>query len=652
MSGIVGFFDRHKKHNDSLCIQKMNHAQRHRGPDDSGICAISLEEEMVQDVTAGDSDMLPADGFMGFRRLCVLDPSINGHQPMIDSTGKVVLTFNGKVYNAFDYKEELEADGYVFKSHTDTEILLALYLKYGVLEMAKKLNGMFAIALFDMRKKKLYLVRDRYGIRPLYYTMQEGCFLYASEMKSFVACDGFLAEIDESAYRECAVFGYPYGRTLLKGVRELIPGTILEYELEKGQITTNRYFDINEYFHPNKTKLHKRDAIKGLGTALNTAVKRQMMSDVKLGCQLSGGVDSSLISHFAVQEHGGQLDAVSVIYGNDYKEYSEESYIDHVSRQLPLRVHKMKLESGYYTKNLCKIIWHLDTIPKFYNETGIMLLAEEAKKHVTVLLSGEGSDDLMCGYDWMKYYNMAALAERKGAFFQKVMERIGGYAHYFKGRSHSLENYMLFAADGVPIQICEKLICGYQEEDVVKNRVKRLRELSGTPFDRQVKYEMEVRLPACFNRQDKATMSASVEDRVPFMDNDFVSFTFSLPEKYMLHRGPNKGKREGKFCLKEVCAPIFGKDFAYREKSGFPVPVMEFLKEEEFRKIMQDRILPGIKKRGILNVEYVTRLYQKGEQCNYWETYAMFMAICLELWTEMFIDGIPYDAIIPETGRE
>lgn len=654
MCGIVGFFERHKRYGDSRLIWKMNEIQGHRGPDDSGVCGVSLEKGIVGEVKPGEAagrDVFPAAGFMGFCRLSVLDPSLNGHQPMLDKTGQVALTFNGEVYNAFDFQEELEADGYAFRSHTDTEVILALYLKYGVREMARKLNGMFAISLLDMREKKLYLIRDRYGIKPLYYAMQSGCFLYASEIKALMAHDSFAAEIDEDAYRECAVFGYPYGRTLVKGVREVVLGTILEYDLVCGELKTERYFDINEYFHPVRNAPVRRETGKKLKAALNTAVKRQLLSDVALGCQLSGGIDSSLTGYFAAKNHPGRLDGVSVIYGDAYKEYSEEKYMNHAAGRLGLRVHKAELSSGYYTANLCKMIWHLDTIPKFYNETGIMLLAQKAKQYVTVLLSGEGSDELLCGYDWMKHFNMVALADKKGAFYKKALERLGGYGHYFKGRSHTWENFMLFAADAVPVQICEKLIYGYREEDIVKNRVKRLHELAGSPFDRQVKYEMEVRLPALFNRQDKATMSAAVENRVPFMDNDFVEFTFTLPERYVLHRGPG-GKREGKFCLKKLCAGIFGTEFAFREKSGFPVPVMEFLQEEAFRALMKESILPNMKARGILNAGYVSHLYQKGVQCSYWETYAMFMAVCLELWAEMFIDRIPLDAMLLQRAHK
>lgn len=647
MCGIAGFFDRHRQFRDVAMISRMNDVQKYRGPDDTGIYAVHTKENRLGEVLQETMPMSCADGFLAFQRLSILDPSYRGHQPMADASGQVALTCNGEIYNAMVYRQELEADGYCFHSRTDTEVLLAMYLKYGVRKMAEKLDGMYAIAVVDMREGCLYLIRDCYGIKPLYYCAMPESFVYASEIKAFLEFDTFCAKMDRAAYQECAVFGYSHGRTMLEGVFALEPGSILRYDWS-GEMTQIQYFDIDGYHHPKHAKQSHRQIQKELSHLLDQAVYRQLQSDVELGCQLSGGVDSSMTCYFATKHQKAQMDGISVIYGEQYREYSEETYMDHVAELLQMDVHKVELTEAFFVQNLPRVIWQLDTIPKFYNEAGILALAQEARRHVTVLLSGEGADELFCGYDWMLHFDQVAAGEKYGAFVCKLLERIGGYAHYFKGRTHSFQNYILYAADALPVSICRKLLCGYDEEAVTEKRRHTLDRLTGSAFDRQTKYEMQVRLPALFNRQDKMTMAASVENRVPFLDQDLVQFAFSLPHREMVRR--RQGKRVGKACMKQLCADIFGADFAYRAKSGFPVPVMAFLHAAHCRTAILTTLFPNMKKRGVLCAEYVEMLYHKGEQCSYWETYAMFMAICLEIWAEIFIDRIPYDQIWGKDG--
>lgn len=638
MCGIAGYFSLKEAENSTSSIYRMNRVQKHRGPDDSGLCSVDLINKKLELIP--DRDMELSDfvqGFMGFRRLSILDVSQNGHQPMLDKRRKAALTFNGEIYNAFDFKEGLKRGGHEFSSQTDTEVILALYLKYGIVETAKKLNGMFAFALFDMEKQALYLVRDRFGIKPLYYSISDDRVLYASELKSFVVLDDFQAKLNKKAFQECAVFGYCYGKTLLEGVEELRPGSILEYNFNKKSYSTKIYFNLDEYRHPFKPSCGKKAAKKELERKLEKAVQRQTISDVQLGCQLSGGVDSSLTSYFAVQHEKRTLDGISVIFNRDkYNNYSEEMYIDEAAEKTGIKVHKAELTGEYFINHFMDSIWYLDAIPKFYHETGIFLLAQEARKYVTVLLSGEGSDELLCGYDWMccAYSGKG----RIGDIYEKLRKKVYRYGDWYKERARTYENHILFAADALPEKICKKLILEYEDENVCEDRKELLASLNGSEFDKQVKYEMLVRLPALFNRQDKMTMAASIENRVPFLDNDFVEFAFSLPKKYLVKFKPFRRQYQGKYLLKEVCSDIFGREFAFRKKKGFPVPVADFMKNTRFKEMFYSEILPGIERRKLLNATYINGLYQSIDTLEYWEVHALFLSISLEIWLSFFID--------------
>lgn len=291
MCGITGYINTNSGAiKDTTRILSMLKVQQHRGPDDTGIRAISLDNSQSQEL----SNMEPVtvengfEGVVGFNRLSIMDLSANGHQPMASQDGRVILAFNGEIYNAFDYKKELEAWGYRFKSNTDTEVVLALYLKYGYVGMLNKLNGMFAIVIADLPKKELYIARDRFGIKPMYYVNTGSVFAFSSELKSFKYLDGYSFSLNNAKLDEYLLFRNTINDTLFEGINSLKAGHYLKYKSGES-LQLKKYFDIDQYDRVEESSSNLCEVQKKLETWLHRSVQSQLMSDVKLGCQLSGG---------------------------------------------------------------------------------------------------------------------------------------------------------------------------------------------------------------------------------------------------------------------------------------------------------------------------------------------------------------------------
>jgi len=304
MCGLAGFVNLDGAPADAGIVAAMMRTISHRGPDDHGQALVSLRRGAIA------ADGSGADTGIGFHRLKILDLSEQGHQPMMNPSGTIALAFNGEIYNAFDFTAELEAAGFRFRSRTDTEVLLYLYERYGLDGMLGRLNGMFAIAIVDLRSHEVHLARDHFGIKPLYWTPAGSSVLFASEAKAFLAHPAFTAAIDEAHVDEQLAFRYVAGEaSLLKGVRQLRPGHRLR--ITPDGVTTMRYWSIPDEIE--KAPLTRSDAIDQLDDVLRRSVGAQLLSDVKVGCQLSGGIDSSLVTVFA-RAAAGDIDSFSVVF--------------------------------------------------------------------------------------------------------------------------------------------------------------------------------------------------------------------------------------------------------------------------------------------------------------------------------------------------
>jgi asparagine synthase (glutamine-hydrolysing) len=635
MCGIAGYININSRPvHDTSSILNMLRVQRHRGPDDSGIRAFSLNSgqsvELRSDQTQTIEDQF--EGILGFNRLSILDLSERGHQPMTSPDGRVLLAFNGEIYNAFTYKEELEKWGYVFKSTTDTEIILALYLKYGLEATLSRLNGMFAIVFVDLNKQDIFIARDRFGIKPMYFMNSGKMLAFSSELKSFRFLDNFVYTLAEDQIDEYLIFRNNLNGTLFKGVESLEPGHYLS--LSHGKVPViRRYFNIDQYSRSIKSNegidfYHER-----LEEWLRKSVKDQLMSDVKLGCQLSGGIDSSLVTWLASNNIGSQrLETVSIILKD--KQLSEEKYITMVTDHLKITSYKFLLDSDYFSDNIEKATWHFEAPLEHSSNVALFMLAQEAKKYVTVLLSGEGSDEIFGGYK--RYYDIRYPFKSK-KLLHEIKKSLRHPTDLIKYLYDA--NRAVMATAYLSPWTAAILYPKFNEADATRKRLLLYETLTGSLFDRQVKYELKTYLPDLLLCQDKMSMAHSIENRVPFVDNEILDHSFTIPEEYLLPWKSPEGFNTQKYLLKKTVARALGNEFAFREKKGFDMPVREFLSNKKTSDYFHDKIFPGIKARQLFNYKLILDWSADIGNIRRDQLEALWIAVAFEIWASIFLDN-------------
>jgi asparagine synthase (glutamine-hydrolysing) len=630
MCGFTGYINFNgKKETGNQVIRQMLSIQKHRGPDDSGIVAINTKDRTFENVSiSGDVNFnIPADLIFGFNRLSILDLSPMGHQPMVSPNEKAILMMNGEIYNAFDFKPALEQKGYTFKSTSDTEVVLHLYAEYGMQKMISMLNGMFAIAIYDLELDTLFLARDRFGIKPLYILQEEGRLAFGSEIKSFKALPGFRFEPDFSRLDEFLLFRNVINDTLFKNIVNCLPGTYLS--VKEGKIQSHTYYELDS--EGTKT-IPDKDAQDQLEKALQKSVDSQMISDVKLGCQLSGGVDSSLVSYYASESlNEGNLETISIIFKD--QRFSEEKYIDRVAGQLDLKAHKYEMDANYYFEVLEKAIWHFEHPLNHPNTIGIYLLSQEAKRHVTVLLSGEGADECLAGYSRFIRALQFPYFRRE---FLGGLKRNAKHAAEYLGYFLNPEKRMVMETAFGSLATAHSLKPDFKLGSAIKDRVKTLKKLKGNTNLKQRKYELLTYLPDLLMRQDKMSMAHCIENRVPFLDNDMVSTSLNIPGDLLIAK--HNGKDENKVLLKDICASKFGEDFAYRDKMGFGIPLREFFSSEAFKQKWDSKIAPGIQKRGLFEIKELNSWISNIATASPDQMDAIWLMLGFELWAQYYLD--------------
>jgi len=497
--------------------------------------------------------------------------------------------------------------------------------------MVDRLNGMFAIVIADLREGRMYIVRDRFGIKPMYYHHGPDVLAFSSELKSFRYLDNFKFQLDESQLSEYLIFRNNVKGTLFRGIHSLEPGHFLSFSHDEG-LKKERYFNINDYSRNNEHDTNFESAGEALEGWLGKSVKSQLMSDVKLGCQLSGGVDSSLVTWLANKNSDkGQFESVSVVF--DDPRFSEEKYIDQVAEQLQIDAHKFELSPSYYLQHIEKATWNFEAPINHPNTIGIYLLSQRAKEYVTVLLSGEGADEVFGGYSRFydvnfPYLNRRLLSEIRNSGFNPF--RI---LKYFNASDRAIMATAYMRPD-----MASKLYRDLDPAAALYERKQLFGSLNGSLFDRQVKYEMQTYLPDLLIRQDKMSMAHSIENRVPFLDNDVVRQSFEIPEKYLLLRKSREGYNTEKYLLKKMTAGIFGNEFAFRDKMGFGIPLKQFFSDNNFTGYLHDVVSPGLSRRGILNHKVFGRWLGNLPTLAYHDLEAFWIAVTLEIWAKTYLD--------------
>ena len=482
MCGIAGFVNLDGAPADTGVLEAMTDMIRHRGPDDRGTHCLSLR--------GGISDTA-----LGFQRLKIVDLSADGHQPMTSPDGATTLLFNGEIYDAFDHKAGLERDGYRFRTSTDTEVILALYEREGLERMLERLNGMFAIVIADARRSAVHLVRDRVGIKPLYWTQCGTTVLFASEAKAFLAHPAFRAEIDTAEVDELLAFRYVAGEaSLLKGVRHLEPGHRLT--ITPGGVRKTRYWSLPD--HSEKLRLSLEDAVDRLDSLLGRSVHSQLRSDVPLGCQLSGGIDSSLVTVAAGSLRGGGLNAFSIVF--DEPQFSEDRWILAAAATARAISHRFVFDEAAFIGALDAASWHMDQPISHPNSLALWLLAQRSRGQATVLLSGEGADELFGGYTRARDAQTAETFIRASQFHSEAR--------------------------------LSKLRPAANLGPALEKRRAQFDEARAGHLSNCLTYDMRTHLVDLLLRQDKMMMGHGVENRVPFLDPQVIEFARALPDQY------------------------------------------------------------------------------------------------------------------------
>lgn len=553
MCGINGLlYHDHTRAVDEALLDRMRAVQQHRGPDERGIWANGHV------------------GF-GFNRLSIIDLA-GGHQPMTSEDGSVCIVFNGEIYNFMDLRADLASRGWRFRTKSDTEVILHAWEQWGE-QCVEKLRGMFAFVIWDRRRQVLFGARDRLGIKPFYYWNDPEVFAFASEMKALLECGFIPREIDPVALEEYLHHRYViHPRTLLKGICKLSPGHC--FTVANGQLQVRPYWQLPGGEPQTISAVRAMEEFRAL---MEETVRLHLIADVPLGAFLSGGLDSSFIVGLMMRSGVQPVRTFSV--GYDAAE-SELPFARQVARHFGTDHHELFLTPHTFRDLLPKIVRHMGEpvadeacIPLFY-------LAEFARRKVTVVLSGEGADELFGGYAYNYWRNMAAERWRalpgiataaKAALAipsSRVQTRARALAEplerRYRGVSRAFNESEVRQLLGARINGRSSRV-----EETYKQCARR------DPLSRMLFVDTATWLPDdLLTKADRMTMAASLELRVPFLDHKVVEFAWSLPSSLKIRGG------EGKWLLKKTATPLLPHEIIHREKKGFPVPLNSWLRDE------------------------------------------------------------------------
>jgi len=597
MCGICGFFSKNRITVEQLT--EMNDTMYHRGPDDFG------------------AEIYPGRGAyavgLAQRRLSIVDLSPMGHQPMHSPDGRVSIVFNGEIYGFQKLKEELT--NYRFASTCDTEVILAAYLEWGI-DCIRRLNGMFAIAIYDRREEKLFLVRDRLGKKPLYYWLEDENLVFASELKPIMKCPGFQGNIRRDVLPRYLYHQYLCGpESIFENVYKVRPGEIVCFS--DGKISKWHYWDLKKVYQEKKGTFtgsyeQAKDELKEL---LRTSVKERLVADVPVGTFLSGGYDSSLVTAIAGEISDTPVKTFSI--GFHEKKYNEAEYAKEVASYIGCDHTELYIDE----KDMFSLV---ESIPEYYDEPFAdssqipsMLVAGLAREKVTVVLSGDGGDELFCGYNVYEKVRQAQLLDGVGA----LAGTMGDFLHItdkypFKvkviaknrnkeAKTQLLSENYLRVANGMVLKNDGQMFlpCYYDFESAYGEKNWQ---------ERRMLLDMDTYLPEdILCKVDRATMKYSLEARSPILDTRIAEFAMSLPHEYKYFKGNKKR------ILKDLVYGYIPKELMERPKVGFSVPLDKWLRGPLKERVLSFSERAYLENQGIFDASYtesfLTDYMQKGD---------------------------------------
>lgn len=627
MCGICGIIDWAGKEVDERTVLAMRDMMTVRGPDDAGL-------------------HMAAGVGMGHRRLSIIDLSPAGHQPMANEDQTVWIVFNGEIYNFRELRPQLQAAGHKFRSNSDTEVLLHGYEQWGLKGLATRIVGMFAAAIWDGKTRSLHLLRDPLGKKPLFYRYQDGRLLFASDIKSlWAACDGKL-QLNEEALDDFLYYSViSQERTIFRGVERLHSGTTASFD--------GRGVTFERYWSPDYTKKQARtteEYLEGIDHYLRQAVKRRLIADVPLGGFLSGGVDSSCICALMAQETGGACKTFSVGFENapgfDERQYSR-LVAKHIGSQ-----HTELVAQPHVASILSNLVWQYG---EPYGDSSMIptyLIAQEARKHVTTVLTGDGGDEGFAGYGRHLRADLPDLHGRWPAFIRNGLVPLlsSAYSAMVPSRKSS-RNFRLFADylsgnvralamsncwfDGLRERLyspaLHHALAGYHPQQAQREL---LAGLGGPTFvDKALEYLVRTTLVNDYLvKVDVATMAHSLEARCPFLDRDLIDFAVTIPAQTLIEG------HQAKALLKQYAQTLVPREAIYRRKQGFAIPIRHWFRDDWGGPLKELLLSPQALGRGYFQPDFLRKIVTDHVSGKTNHVARIWTMLVFEIWNRLFVD--------------
>ncbi len=555
MCGITGFIDKNNKSKKSTIIDKMMDRIIHRGPDSKG--------KYVDENVA-----------LGFRRLSIIDLK-SGDQPIYNEDKSMVITFNGEIYNFKELRKELEKKGHVFKTNADTEVILHGYEEYKK-DVVKKLRGMFAFVIWDIKKKEMFGARDHFGIKPFYYYKTDDVFIYGSEIKSFLEHPLFKKELNKEALKPYLTFQFSaLEETFFKNVYKLKEGHM--FTLKNGNMKIEEYYDV-KYEIENKSD---EEFIEEINDKIEKSVACHKVSDVKVGAFLSGGVDSSYIVSTLMPNK-----TFSVGFERDH--FNEISYAKELSDILKIKNVNKVITPDEFFDNLSNIMYHSDEPHANLSAVPLYFLSKMTKNYVTVVLSGEGADELFGGYECYYFTDKEKKYRKVPKFIRHFLGKIAINMSWFHGRKFLMRNGLdleeyytgsafIFNEKEKKKILNKEYLTGKDFTDITKPLLDKVKDLD--EVTRMQYVDMHLWMPEdILLKADKMTMANSLELRVPALDRVVMDTARTIPSNLKISHGTTK------YIFRQAAYKKLPEEWAKRPKWGFPVPFHYWIREEKYYK--------------------------------------------------------------------
>lgn len=622
MCGICGVYNAQSAEPVSTqLLEQMTRLIAHRGPDDSGF---HVDEPVG----------------LGFARLSIIDLS-GGHQPMCNETGDVWIIFNGEIWNYKRLRTELQEKGHQFRTNSDTETIVHAYEEYGV-ECVKQIHGMFAFAIWDASRQRLFLARDRAGKKPLYYTQVNGDFLFASEIKSLLCHPRVKREADTQALADFLSVRYvPAPATLFANIFKVLPGHWLL--CENGVMRQESYWD---YTFGETEHRPEQEYLQGIRQHIHRAVEERMMADVPVGAMLSGGVDSSIVTGIMSKLTAQKVQTFAV--GFDHPDYSELPYAKLVSEHFGTEHHELVVKSSDMTEYWPLLTWHRDEPVSEPSDLGVYLISKLARQYVKVVLSGEGGDELFAGYpkyvvDWMANYYHILPASVRNQLVLPLADRLPYSMRKLKKAVHNLsqpapQRWMSWFG----------IFNGTLKEQLLSEQTKASIDLDSSRafsswleknpqrdnLSSMLYLDTKIWLPDnLLMKGDKMTMAASLESRIPLLDSQLVEYAASIPSSAKI-----KGFKT-KYLLKKAFEDFLPSTILTRKKMGFNVPTGVWFREGQRGLITRLLLSEQMRSRGYFNDAFIARMVRDHLEGRTNYEAQLFTLASLELWFRVFIDS-------------